>query len=107
MGSKSLVPNLSRIGVTALIVCVSVLAESELAFAASASDPISINDCHINNSRAFVSAYKPLAITFTNRRAVAADEVRFTFEYASKTAHVDDTGTWPWDSSGTQYYLGR
>lgn len=60
---------------------------------ASTSDPISIDDCHINNSRSFVSAYKPLAITFTNRRTVAADEVRFTVDYAGRIAHVADTGT--------------
>jgi len=93
MGSEGVGQSLGRVAATALVICASLFGMSGGAFAASPSDPISIDDCHINNNRAFVSAFRPLAITFTNRRSVAADEVRFTVEYAGKMGHVADTGT--------------
>jgi len=82
-----------RLAAVTLALCTSVLAQSNVALGASPSGPISINDCQISNYRAFVSAHKPLAITFANRRAVAADEVRFIVKYGDKTAHISDVGT--------------
>ena len=61
------------------------------ALAASSSDPIRIDDCHILNSRFY--AHRSLALTFTNRRTIAADEVRFTITYAGTMTRVTDTGT--------------
>src|ERR1700674_3803677 len=82
---------LGRLAARALIVSGSVLALRTTAFAAS-SDPIRIDDCYVVNNRSYVSPYKSLVLTFTNRRAVPADEVHFTVEYAGKTAHITDTG---------------
>jgi hypothetical protein len=93
MESEGFCQYLGRLAAIALIICTLVLAQDDAALAASASDPISINDCHVNNSRTYVSAYKPLALTFTNRRVVAADEIRFTVEYAGIKGHISDTGT--------------
>ncbi len=93
MESKGVPQYLCRSAAMALMVCTSMLAQRQPALAASLSDPVIINDCHINNSRAYISAYKPLAITFSNRRPIAADEVHFTVEYGAKTAHIVDTGT--------------
>jgi hypothetical protein len=64
---------------------------AEPALAASSSDPIRIDDCHILDSRFY--AHRSLALTFTNRRSIAADEVRFTITYAGKMAQVADKGT--------------
>ena len=92
MTSEGVFQHFGRIAATGLIAW-AFIGQAGTAYAASPLDPISIDDCHINNSRTFVSAYKPIAITFTNRRSTAADEVRFTVEYADRTAHFTDTGT--------------
>ena len=62
------------------------------ALAASSADPIRIDDCHITNPR-FYGQRNSLALTFTNRRPVAAEEVRFAVEYGGRVAHIRDIGT--------------
>lgn len=68
------------------------LAPDAKAFASAQSDPISIDACYIPRNRGY-TGFPSLALTFTNQRPVAADEVRFTIVYANKTAHVTDVGT--------------
>jgi hypothetical protein len=40
-----------------------------------------------------VSAYRPVELVFTNRRATPADEIHFTVEYAGRAEHIIDRGT--------------
>jgi len=56
-------------------------------------DPIDINECRIVANRAFVSAYKPIVLSFTNRRSTAANVVAFTIDYAGRTERIIDRGT--------------
>ncbi len=70
-----------------------MLTQGGPALAASSSDPIRIDDCHIMNSRFYALSHRSLALTFTNRRLVPANEVHFTVEYAGRVAHITDTGT--------------
>jgi hypothetical protein len=79
-------------GVAALFIGF-MLTQNGLALGASPADPIRIDDCHITNPRFYAPFSKSLALTFTNRRSIAADEVRFTVEYAGRMVHVTDTGT--------------
>jgi hypothetical protein len=65
----------------------------EMAIAIFSVNPIVIDECRIANSRSYVSAEKPLVLAFTNRQATPADEVRFTVQYAGRTEHVVDRGT--------------
>ncbi len=78
-------------GITLLILF--IFTQGGSALAASSSDPIRIDDCHILNSRFYGLSHQSLALTFTNRRPIAADEVRFTIEYGGRVAHIADTGT--------------
>jgi hypothetical protein len=65
----------------------------EIATIVFAMNPIVIDECHITNTRSYVSADRPIAVAFTNRRATPAEEIRFTVEYAGRTEHVVDKGT--------------
>lgn len=76
-----------------LAVCFGLVLQSTAALAVSSLNPVVINDCHISNSRSYVSTYKPIDLVFTNRRATPADEVHFTVEYAGRTEHIIDRGT--------------
>ena len=60
--------------------------------AAPPADPIRIDDCHILNPRFYAPFSESLALTFTNRRPIAADEVRFTVDYAGRDVHITDDG---------------
>jgi hypothetical protein len=86
---------MSRIGIAAasLAAWYVLFARGGAALAAGSPNPISVEQCRINNSRSYVSAYRPLVVAFTNRAPVAADEVRFTIEYAGRTEHIVDKGT--------------
>jgi len=55
--------------------------------------PVDINECRIVGSRADVSAYKPIVLSFTNRGATAANVVAFTIDYAGRTERIIDKGT--------------
>lgn len=55
--------------------------------------PIAITQCVVNSSQMSASPYRVLTLTFTNRDAVAADDARFTIEYAGQVVHVRDSGT--------------
>ena len=80
------------IGIVALV-WGALLTQGTAALAITSINPVTINDCRISNTRSYVSAYKPIVLVFTNRRAVPADEVRFTVEYGGRTEHVSDRGT--------------
>ena len=55
--------------------------------------PITVDECRVANTRSYVSASKPVALGFTNLRAIPADEIRFRVEYAGRTEQVVDRGT--------------
>jgi hypothetical protein len=55
--------------------------------------PITIDQCHVANTRSYVSAGKPIALGFTNLRAIPADEIRFRVEYDGRTEQIVDRGT--------------
>jgi hypothetical protein len=70
-----------------------VALQSTAALAVASYNPVVINDCHIRNTRSYVSPYKPVELVFTNRRATPADEIHFTVEYAGRAEHIIDRGT--------------
>jgi hypothetical protein len=55
--------------------------------------PVDINQCRIVGNRAFVLAYKPIVLSFTNRQAMVANVVGFTVVYAGLTERIIDRGT--------------
>jgi hypothetical protein len=61
--------------------------------AANSADPVAIDQCRIIANRAYVSAYKPILLSFTNQRIAPANEVRFTIRYAGRTEQIDDKGS--------------
>jgi hypothetical protein len=65
----------------------------EIAIMMLSLNPIIIDDCHVNNTRSYISADRPVVLAFTNRQATPADEIRFTVEYAGRTEHIVDRGT--------------
>jgi hypothetical protein len=69
------------------------LTQGATALAVSSLNPVVVDDCRISNTRSYVSAYRPLMLAFTNRRAMAADEIRFTVQYGGRTEHIVDRGT--------------
>jgi hypothetical protein len=95
---RSLVPNNSafhrsaRVAALALIVWCA-LAQGAPALAVSSRTPVVVDDCRITNTRSYVSAFRPLMLAFTNRRATPAEEVRFTVQYGGHTEHIVDRGT--------------
>jgi hypothetical protein len=93
---KLLVPNTTfrrsaRVAVLALIAWCA-LARGAAALAVSPRTPVVVDDCRIANTRSYVSAYRPLMLAFTNRRATPAEEVRFTVQYGGHTEHIVDRG---------------
>jgi K+-transporting ATPase KdpF subunit len=65
----------------------------EIAVIVLSLNPIIIDECRIDNTRSYVSADRPVVLAFTNRQATSADEIRFTVEYAGRTEHIIDRGT--------------
>jgi hypothetical protein len=70
-----------------------LLLQPDAAMAATPLAPVDINECRIIGNRADVSAYKPIVLSFTNRRATAANVVAFTIDYAGRTERIIDRGT--------------
>ncbi|HLY01542.1 MAG TPA: hypothetical protein VKR56_03510 [Candidatus Cybelea sp.] len=70
-----------------------LLLQPAAAKAASSPAPVDIDQCRIVGNRAFVSAYKPIVLSFTNRRSTAANVVGFTVVYAGLTEQITDRGT--------------
>jgi hypothetical protein len=66
---------------------------AQAALAVSSRTPVVVDDCRITNTRSYVSAFRPLMLAFTNRRAMPAEEVRFTVQYGGHTEHIVDRGT--------------
>ncbi len=81
------------IALTATVVGCAWPALGSPASAAATHHPIKIDDCHVSNGRSFVSAYKPVAISFTNRNAMTAEVVGFTVVYAGRTERIIDKGS--------------
>jgi hypothetical protein len=79
-------------GLALVASCAGLMPGIALALENDALDPIAIDACRINNTRAYVSAYRPIVLTFTNRRAVPANEIHVTVEYAGRTEHIIDRG---------------
>lgn len=76
-----------------LAVVGALLSQNAVGFAAVATDPIRLDNCRIMNTRSYVSAYKPIALSFTNLRASTADEIRFVVQYGGRTEHITDKGS--------------
>jgi hypothetical protein len=76
----------------ALVMWCALLPQAGAALAVTSLNPVVIDDCRINNTRSSVSAFKPIVLAFTNRRATPAEEVRFTVDYAGRTEHLVDRG---------------
>jgi hypothetical protein len=76
----------------ALVVWCALLPRATAALALASLSPVVIDDCRVSNTHSYVSAFRPVVLTFTNQRATPADEVRFTVEYAGRTEHIVDRG---------------
>jgi hypothetical protein len=83
----------ARIAGFALATGCALLLQPCAAKAATLSAPVEIDRCRIVGNRADVSAYKPIVLSFTNRRAIAANVVGFTIVYAGLTERIIDRGT--------------
>jgi hypothetical protein len=70
-----------------------LLLQPAAANAATSLAPVDINECRIVGNRAYVSAYKPIVLSFTNRRAIPVNVVRFSIAYAGLTERIVDRGT--------------
>jgi hypothetical protein len=70
-----------------------LLLQPAAAKAAPSPAPVDINECRIVGNGAFVSAYKPIVLSFTNRRPAAASVVAFTIDYAGRSERIIDRGT--------------
>jgi hypothetical protein len=84
----------------ALLVCLaatSFAATAAVRAAVSASEPVQVVECRIYNRMSYVDPYRPVTITFVNRGDVSVDAVRFTIEYAGRTATLVDRGTFSKD----------
>jgi hypothetical protein len=83
----------------ALLVCLaaSSFADAAPARAVSASGAVQVLECRIYNRLSYVDPYRPVTITFVNRGDVSVDAVRFTIEYAGRTATLVDRGTFSKD----------
>ncbi len=83
----------ARIAGFVLATACALLLQPAAATAATSPVPVDINECRIVGNRAYVSAYKPIVLSFTNRAAVAANIVRFSVVYAGLTERIVDRGT--------------
>jgi uncharacterized membrane protein len=70
-----------------------LLLQPAAAKAAASVAPIQINQCYIVANRGFVSAYRPIVLSFTNRQPTPANVVAFTIDYAGRTERIVDRGT--------------
>jgi hypothetical protein len=70
-----------------------LLLQPAAASAATSVAPVDINECRIVANRAYVSAYKPIVLSFTSRGAIAVNVVRFSVVYAGLTERIVDRGT--------------
>ncbi|HXB82600.1 MAG TPA: hypothetical protein VNU22_04525 [Candidatus Acidoferrum sp.] len=70
-----------------------LLLQPAAATAATSSTPVDIDECRIVGNRADVSAYKPIVLSFTNRRPTAANVVAFTIDYAGRSERIIDRGS--------------
>ena len=59
---------------------------------AASPQPVHIEGCRILNTKSYISAYKPIIISFTNERPVSADVVSFRVRYGERTERVTDKG---------------
>ena len=59
---------------------------------AASPEPVHTEGCRILNTKSYISAYKPIIISFTNERPVSADVVSFTIKYGERTERVTDKG---------------
>ncbi len=83
----------ARIAGLVLATGCALLLQPAAAKAATSPAPVDINECRIVGNRADVSAYKPIVLSFTNRRAIAANVVGFSIVYAGLTERIVDRGT--------------
>jgi hypothetical protein len=63
-----------------------------LALASTGSNPIVIDDCQVLHTGTYVSAFRPIVLSFTNRGGASADVVRFTVEYGGRKEQITDKG---------------
>jgi hypothetical protein len=92
--------------IIALAVAGALLSQSAQGLAAIAADPIRLDDCRITNTHSYVSAYKPITLSFTNLRPSSADEVRFVVQYVGRTEHITDKGTFAQNVTVTHAFNG-
>ncbi len=59
---------------------------------AASPEPVHIEGCRILNTKSYISAYKPIIISFTNEHPVSADVVSFKVKYGGRTERVIDKG---------------
>lgn len=83
----------ARIAELVLATGCALLLQPAAAMTATLLTPVDINECRIVANRADVSAYKPIVLSFTNRRATAANVVAFTIDYGGQTERIVDRGT--------------
>lgn len=89
-----------------LAVAGALLSQNAVGLAAAGTDPIRLDDCRITNTRSYVSAYKPITLSFTNLRASTADNIRFVVQYAGRTEHITDKGTFAQNVTVTHAFSG-
>jgi hypothetical protein len=63
----------------------------------SAPGAVQLLECRINRRLGFVDPYRPVTIAFVNRGDASIGTVRFTIEYAGRTATLIDRGTFSKD----------
>jgi hypothetical protein len=66
---------------------------------ATASAPIQILKCSVNQNRAYVDPYQAISIAFVDRGDVSADEVKFAITYAGHAAVLRDSGVFSKDAT--------
>jgi hypothetical protein len=92
--------------IIALAAAGALLSQNVVGLAQTATDPIRLDDCRIMNTRSYVSAYKPITLSFTNLRASSADNIRFVVQYAGRTEHITDKGTFAQNVTVTHAFNG-
>jgi hypothetical protein len=92
--------------IIALAVAGALLSQNVVGLAAIATAPIRLDNCRITNTHSYVSAYKPLTLSFTNLRASTADKIRFVVQYAGRTEHITDKGTFAQNVTVTHAFNG-
>jgi|SRR5580698_4625322 hypothetical protein len=54
--------------------------------------PVTIEDCRLLHARSYVSAFRPVVLSFTNRRTTPATAIRIRVEYGGRTEEITDEG---------------